>query len=156
MRRQRKETVENCRAFNLTALKSKLPRGTTANDISLSVSYSIHEENIMTSIMLAKTPCHFGGFRWWLLCPTCSRRVRSLYRPHYARYYCCRHCHDLTYIQRQLHKHAWFENMQRTFFMRQRLIKILEGVGQKGFSKLKTVQLLKLERRILAFTKKSK
>lgn len=42
---------------------------------------------------------NFGGRRWWFLCPfdECGRRVSKLHLPPGARYFSCRHCHDLTY-----------------------------------------------------------
>jgi hypothetical protein len=54
-------------------------------------------------VRLTVTRPHFGGLRWWFVCPltvnnrTCNRRVGKLYLPPQARYFGCRHCHDLTY-----------------------------------------------------------
>ena len=48
------------------------------------------------------TPCHFGGRRWWFICPlvvngnVCNRRVGVLYLGS-GKYFGCRHCHNLTY-----------------------------------------------------------
>ncbi len=48
------------------------------------------------------TPCHFGGRRWWFICPlvvngrVCSRRVGSLHLGS-GKYFGCRHCYNLTY-----------------------------------------------------------
>jgi hypothetical protein len=56
---------------------------------------------------LATTRPYFGGLRWWLVCPLivdgrpCNRRVSKLYLPGSARYFGCRHCHDLTYTSCQ-------------------------------------------------------
>ncbi len=50
---------------------------------------------------LTRTPCHFGGRRWWFICPlvkngyACNRRVGVLYLG--GKYFGCRHCHNLTY-----------------------------------------------------------
>lgn len=60
-------------------------------------------------VRLTSTPCHFGGKRWWFVCPlvwdgrACNRRVRILYRPWGTRYFACRECHELTYESRQRH-----------------------------------------------------
>ena len=57
-------------------------------------------------IKLTTTPCHFGGIRYWFICPLsvgsvpCGRRVAKLYRAPNADYYGCRHCYDLTYQSR--------------------------------------------------------
>jgi hypothetical protein len=32
-------------------------------------------------VTLVTTPCRFGGFRWWWLCPATGRRVSKLYLP---------------------------------------------------------------------------
>jgi hypothetical protein len=60
-------------------------------------------------IPLAGTCPHFGGARWWFLCPlvvngaACERRVRKLYLPPRGRYFGCRTCYDLTYESAQTH-----------------------------------------------------
>ena len=51
---------------------------------------------------LDSTPCHFGGRRWWFICPlvvsgrACNRLVGALYLGD-GNYFGCRHCYDLTY-----------------------------------------------------------
>jgi hypothetical protein len=58
-------------------------------------------------IWLRSTPSVVGGWRWWIACPlivndrVCGRRVGKLYLPPGARYFGCRHCHDLTYTSCQ-------------------------------------------------------
>lgn len=60
-------------------------------------------------VQLVSTPCHFGGFRWWFICPLsrrgihCGRRVGVLYLSKYAG---CRDCYDLTYQTCQ-DSHKW-------------------------------------------------
>jgi hypothetical protein len=57
-------------------------------------------------VPLVSTPCHFGGVRWWFICPLttngapCGRRVAKLYCPPGAKHYGCRHCHNLSYDSR--------------------------------------------------------
>jgi hypothetical protein len=54
-------------------------------------------------VRLAATSQHFGGQRWWFVCPlgvngvACNRRVGKLYLPPGGRTFGCRHCHELTY-----------------------------------------------------------
>jgi hypothetical protein len=56
-------------------------------------------------INLTSTPCHFGGRRWWLVCPLvrggvpCGRRVGVVYKG--WNYFGCRRCHDLAYESQQ-------------------------------------------------------
>jgi len=52
-------------------------------------------EDVKDTIELNKTPCNFGGFRHWLICPSCSRRVAVLYGP--GKYFHCRKCYGLSY-----------------------------------------------------------
>jgi hypothetical protein len=60
-------------------------------------------------VRLTTTRPHFGGVRWWFVCPltvggrSCNRRVGKLYLPAAARYFGCRRCHDLTYRSAQEH-----------------------------------------------------
>jgi hypothetical protein len=60
-------------------------------------------------VQLAKTSCHYGGSRFWFLCPGCWRRVGKVYLPTGIYYrgvrmqqWRCRHCWGLTYEQRQI------------------------------------------------------
>jgi hypothetical protein len=58
---------------------------------------------IEQKIKLTKTPCHYGGFRWWFECPVvkdgvyCGNRSSKLYLPVGQLYFGCRSCYDLTY-----------------------------------------------------------
>jgi hypothetical protein len=50
-------------------------------------------------ITFDRTPCYYGGYRTWFLCPRCWKRVVILYGA--GRYFFCRHCHNLTYASQQ-------------------------------------------------------
>ncbi|HLD70031.1 MAG TPA: hypothetical protein VJA17_04620 [Candidatus Omnitrophota bacterium] len=60
------------------------------------------------NVRLVWTPCHFGGRRWWFICPlvvngyACNRRVGVLYLAS-GKYFGCRHCHNLTYQSSKEH-----------------------------------------------------
>ena len=76
--------------------------GSTGRDnveyLDLSYAFSCNgseREQIEQRVFLNWTRCNYGGFRPWLWCPQCSRRVTTLYGA--GRYFWCRHCHDLTY-----------------------------------------------------------
>jgi hypothetical protein len=66
-------------------------------------------EDVELPIRLESTPLHFGGRRWWGICPlvvngqACNRRVAKLYVPPGGRYFGCRHCYRLTYRSAQEH-----------------------------------------------------
>jgi hypothetical protein len=57
-------------------------------------------------VSLTTTPCHFGGVRYWFICPLskngvyCGRRAGKVYCPPGANYYGCRHCYNLSYESR--------------------------------------------------------
>ena len=64
---------------------------------------SSEPEHYDYKIVLVTTRPHFGGLRWWFVCPlmnegrSCARRVGKLYLPPGGRYYGCRQCYQLTY-----------------------------------------------------------
>lgn len=49
-------------------------------------------------VVMSWTPCHLGGERPWLHCPSCARRVAKLYG---AAVFTCRHCMRLNYPSQQ-------------------------------------------------------
>jgi len=57
-------------------------------------------------VSLTTTPCHFGGVRYWFICPLvrngspCGRRVGTLFLSSGGKYFGCRHCYDLSYESR--------------------------------------------------------
>lgn len=59
--------------------------------------------SVRYAVRLTATAPHFGGQRWWFLCPLvgCGLRVGKLYLPAGATYFGCRHCYDLTYRSSQ-------------------------------------------------------
>ncbi|MBU0547967.1 MAG: hypothetical protein KJ710_00980 [Candidatus Omnitrophica bacterium] len=105
----RRYAVEDCRVVNITKLKQEgYLEGISVVQSEILLQYS---REIMVSeyeeydypIKLESTPCFFGGRRWWFICTKnpdgvyCGNRVGRLYLPPNARYYSCRHCHNLTY-----------------------------------------------------------
>ncbi len=66
----------------------------------------LHGRKIINKILLLKTKCYFGGFRYWFECPIyrnkklCKRRIRILYRKDDS--WGCRRCHNLTYSSQNL------------------------------------------------------
>jgi len=56
-------------------------------------------ENIEQAVRFDWTSCHFGGWRYWFLCPRCDRRIEVLYGA--GKYFWCRHCYRLTYGSQQ-------------------------------------------------------
>ena len=52
-------------------------------------------ESVEQRIPFDSTPCNYGGWRYWFLCPGCGRRVALLCGA--GRFFQCRHCYKLTY-----------------------------------------------------------
>lgn len=68
-------------------------------------------------IELESTSPHYGGNRWWMLCPSprdeveCNgNRCGKLYLPPGAVFFACRECHDLTYESCQENPSSDFTN----------------------------------------------
>ncbi|WP_423813359.1 hypothetical protein [Psychrobacter sp. 219-2-C] len=61
---------------------------------SLPVSYKHKGKHHSYNIELAKTSCNYGNYRYWFLCPSCSKRTGVLYC---AGTYVCRHCLSVPY-----------------------------------------------------------
>lgn len=54
-------------------------------------------EDAREPVRLDWTPCNFGAYRPWFICPGAGRgrRVAVLHEP--GKYFLCRHCYDLAY-----------------------------------------------------------
>lgn len=52
-------------------------------------------ELVTPSIRISTIPCHYGGFRYFALCPICSKRVSTLYQ--YKTCFACRICFRMHY-----------------------------------------------------------
>jgi len=60
-------------------------------------------------VYLDWTPCNFGGYRPWFICPVrgCGRRVAKLYG---GAIFACRHCHQLGYASQ---REDWYDRADR-------------------------------------------
>jgi len=69
-------------------------------------------------IFLHRTPCNYGGYRYWFMCPlarsgmTCGRLSTVLYKA--SNYFGCRRCYNLTYQSRKHNTNSslafWFRS----------------------------------------------
>ena len=59
------------------------------------------ELKIDDKVYLAPTRPHFGGLRWWFVCPHLNRRVRKLYLPLGGRHFWSRRAYELTYASQR-------------------------------------------------------
>ena len=108
----------------------------------LKITYSPAENLERTqTLQLTQTPCYFGGFRWWMLCPTCNRRIGKLYL--FGQYKCGR-CHDLTYRSRNRSKHSVIYPMQRELDRSDRAEKLMKHLRTKTYGGKPTKRYLKI------------
>ena len=56
-------------------------------------------ETVEQKIIFNRTPCNYGEYRTWFLCPNCMQRMAVLFGA--GKYFLCRHCYDLTYASQQ-------------------------------------------------------
>lgn len=85
-------SLSNYPRLSIAAYRDQLRQSGTAS--SIEVNYSYRGKAHSYSIRLDKTACHFGHYRHWWLCPSCSKRVAVLYC---AGTYVCRHCLSVPY-----------------------------------------------------------
>lgn len=66
-------------------------------------------KDVLQRIRLETTPLHFGGVRYWMRCPHCNKRVRTLHLPPSAvlnnNPFRCRTCYNLSYFSSQESRH---------------------------------------------------
>ncbi len=97
-------------------------------------------EKVDYHVILVSTRPYLGGLRWWFLCPAegCLRQVAKLYLPPGARYFCCRHCYDLTYQSSQEHDKStdWLRKLSPD-----QLLEVLRGGDTRNMLKAATVIL---------------
>ena len=85
-------SLNNYPRLTIAQYRDQLRQSRTASSIDL--AYSYRGKSYRYSIRLDKTACHFGNYRHWWLCPSCSKRVSVLYC---AGTYVCRHCLSVPY-----------------------------------------------------------
>ena len=59
--------------------------------------YSVNGTPQDYRVLLSTTRCHYGGRRWWWVCPRSGRRVAKLYLPPGATIFAARHVYRLAY-----------------------------------------------------------
>ena len=66
---------------------------------ALKLAYSYCGKDYQYKIRLDKTPCHYGHYRYWFICPHYGKRVGVLYC---AGLYVCRHCIGANYATQSM------------------------------------------------------
>jgi hypothetical protein len=68
---------------------------------SIADYWSGEELKIDDKVYLAPTRPHFGGLRWWFVCPYLNRRVRKLYLPLGERHFWSRRAYEFAYASQR-------------------------------------------------------
>ena len=84
-------SLSNYPRLSISRYRDQLKQGDADN---IKVSYQYCNQSYSYRIKLSKTPCNYGNYRYWWLCPSCSKRVSILYC---AGRYVCRHCIGANY-----------------------------------------------------------
>ena len=143
-------TVESCHSFSAWGQfhwaldgedDDRFEGGWIIGDDSMTLTWRRDGRHWSQTVQLTWSPCHYGGRRAWLVCPTCHRRVGKLYLPtliyhrgERVNHFACRHCFSLTYSQRQSRDRYW------TLLWRAKRIAdrwLIESKDENGFVKPK-------------------
>jgi hypothetical protein len=87
--------------------------------LQYSVTHRDQKTNCDYEIRLDRTPCNYGNWRFWWICPlwqdgrACGRRCGVLYLPYGATYFGCRICYDLAYESSQRSGNRYHEGFSR-------------------------------------------
>jgi hypothetical protein len=102
--------VEDTPALGITKIKKQLVPGTLikqtfpnnfkvlieVHDKSLSVTFPTGRTIKQQTIQITKQPCHFGGSRFFMLCPECEKKYTIIYLGSHGNW-ACRTCLGLGY-----------------------------------------------------------
>lgn len=100
-------------------------------------------------IPLTTTHCHFGGKRYWFICPWykndihCGRRVGTLYKD--GDYFACRHCYDLTYSSKNQNRHYEYYPLFNTIMISKKIEELEAKIKRPYYAGKPTKKQQKLE-----------
>lgn len=91
--------------------------------------YSEEKIDVEYEISLTTTPCYFGKYRFWFICPgkNCGKRVGVLYAGN--PYFLCRDCVRLTYRERNSNKR--FRDFAKLFNYEDKIEKLSDKIWGK-------------------------
>lgn len=141
---------------------------TAQDETCVSLSYTMTDHNTGEAtvfddkVQLVTAPCHFGGVRWWFICPLaangvyCGRWVGILYRAPQADYCGCRHCHNLSYDSRNESRRGHIACMGHYLALDRQMEKLREQISHwtyRGIPTRKARRLHILEARMVAYSR---
>lgn len=113
-------------------------------------NYTQEKKDFDYKVPLEKTPCHFGGYRYWFKCflyksgAYCGRRVGVLYKD--GDWFGCRHCYELTYSSRNANRGYTHYPLFRTLELEMKAEKLHEKTKRYTYGGKPTKNHRKLER----------
>lgn len=120
-------SLNNYPRLGISRYRDQLRKSGKASSVDL--NYSYRGKAYRYSIQLTTTAPHYGGLRYFWLCPSCSKRVSVLYC---AGTYVCRHCLSVPYgSQLQTKTDRIYSKLNA---LRDRLgwsVGIINGIGSK-------------------------
>jgi len=116
--------------------------------LRLSYPYQQESEELVvntTAVEIAKTACHFGGHRFWFICPAkCGKRVGKLY--YHKGAFACRHCHDVTYKSKHVNPSVRTSDMYKRLRLSEQIIALGSGLSQAVYDGSQTQTKQRIER----------
>lgn len=112
--------------------------------------YSGEKKDFDYKIPLQKTPCHFGGNRYWFTCTLykrgvyCGRRVAVLYKD--GDWFGCRHCYELTYSSRNTNRRYRYHPLFKAVDLETKVEELEKTIKRYTYRGRPTKKRRKLER----------
>lgn len=83
---------------------------TAAVPYHIELSYCRGETNFKYNIELTTSTPHYGGKRWWFICPITKERCGVLYLPPHSTYFASRKGHNIAYTSQN---ESWIDRFTR-------------------------------------------
>lgn len=134
----KKMTVEDCRWIAIFGMRCQRNSSVTIPATGQHITLSF------TGLIVGKN----AGHRAWFLCPGCGTRAAVLYSPPGEKHFLCRHCHRLTYYQRQIHRDRWSEPLWRAVKVRERAEAFMGRIRRNRIGRARMRQYESIMRKI--------
>lgn len=108
----------------------------------LRIHYTLidRDKKIDYKIRLSRTEAHYGGWRWWFICPHTGRRVAKLYLPSGGDIFASRHAYRLAYESQSIDAYSRaqrkFDKLQNRVDQDDGYYYRRKGMHQKTFDRI--------------------
>lgn len=164
--------VEECRILDINVFKKVCKSGGDSGkyrwlvneEVDAQIGYSVYMYNKLHgflnlnytitstqnehvhSIKIISSKCNYGGYRYWIQCPYCSRKVSKLYLPPNDEVFACRYCLRLTYKSKSKNYHNHMSKSFNRIFNFIELYESTKRIYYKGKLTRKAQRLLRISR----------